>query len=189
MIKIEDNFLDQENFNKLQDLMMGPRLQWNFGDGISSKDDLFQFVHLIYQDHAPCSMLFQELFPLIEKIKPWALWRIKANLFTRTSNIIENFLHVDMQNISEEQMKQWTTSIFYVNTNNGYTKFEDGTTTESVANRMVTFPTNMAHYGSSCTDEKTRLNINFNYFSWDRVKTTKYRVYDKEKGGLTPINE
>ena len=115
MIKIEDNFLDQENFNKLQDLMMGPRLQWNFGDGISSKDDLFQFVHLIYQDHAPCSMLFQELFPLIEKIKPWALWRIKANLFTRTSNIIENFLHVDMQNISEAQMKQWTTSIFYVN--------------------------------------------------------------------------
>ena len=36
MIKIEDNFLDKKNFNKLQDLMMGPRLQWNFGDGTIS---------------------------------------------------------------------------------------------------------------------------------------------------------
>ena len=63
-----------------------------------------------------------------------------------------------------EKLKQWTTSIFYVNTNNGYTKFEDGTKVESVANRMLTFPANMKHIGTSCTDEQTRVVINFNYF-------------------------
>ena len=66
--------------------------------------------------------------------------------------------------LSEEKLKQSSTSIFYVNTNNGYTKFEDGTKVESVANRMVTFPSNMKHTGTSCTDERIRVVINFNYF-------------------------
>ena len=61
-------------------------------------------------------------------------------------------------------LKQSTTSIFYMNTNNGYTKFEDGTKIESVANRLVSFPSNMKHKGTSCTDEKTRVVINFNHF-------------------------
>ena len=47
--------------------------------------------------------------------------------------------------------------------NNGYSEFEDGTKVESVANRMVTFPANVKHTGTSCTDEKTRVVINFNY--------------------------
>ena len=51
-----------------------------------------------------------------------------------------------------------------MNTNNGYTLFENGTKIESVANRMITFPTNMKHTGTSCTDENTRVVINFNYF-------------------------
>ena len=90
--------------------------------------------------------------------------KIKANLLTRTPNIIENSFHVDETGRPEKKLKQLTTSIFYVNTNNGYTKFEDGTKVESIANRMVTFPTNMKHTGTSCTDERTRVVINFNYF-------------------------
>ena len=69
-----------------------------------------------------------------------------------------------MGGMSEEKPKQWTTSIFYINTNNGYTKFENGEKVESVANRMVTFSTNLKHTGTSCTDERTRVVINFNYF-------------------------
>ena len=94
-----------------------------------------------------------------------SLWRIKANLLIRTPNIVENTFHVDIGDFSEEKLKQWTTSILYINTNNGYTKFEDGTKVESVANRMVIFPSNMKHTGTSCTDEKRRIVINFNYFS------------------------
>ena len=51
-----------------------------------------------------------------------------------------------------------------MNTNNGYTKFENGTKVESVANRMLTFSANMKHTGTSCTDEKRRIVINFNYY-------------------------
>ncbi len=68
--------------------------------------------------------------------------------------------------MSEEKLKQWKTSIFYVNTNNGYTKFEDGTIVESVANRMVIFPANIKHTGTTCSDEKRRVVINFNYYTF-----------------------
>ena len=64
----------------------------------------------------------------------------------------------------KEKLKQLTTAIFYANTNNGYTKFENGLIVESVANRMVFFSADMKHTGTSCTDEKTRVVINFNYF-------------------------
>ena len=76
-----------------------------------------------------------------------------------------------MDNVVEEQLKQWTTSIFYVNSNNGYTVFEDGTKVESVANRFVSFPANMKHKGTSCTDEKIRVVINFNYFKMITINT------------------
>ena len=43
-------------------------------------------------------------------------------------------------------------------------KIVAGTKVESIANRMITFPSNMKHTGTSCTDEKIRVVINFNYF-------------------------
>ena len=75
----------------------------------------------------------------------------------------QNGVEIDAS-VHEKILSQITTSIFYVNTNNGYTKFEDGTKVESVANRLVSFPANKKHTGTSCTDEKTRVVINFNYF-------------------------
>ena len=71
---------------------------------------------------------------------------------------------MSISDLYNKLLKQSTTSIFYMNTNNGYTKFEDGTKIESVANRLVSFPSNMKHKGTSCTDEKTRVVINFNHF-------------------------
>ena len=62
-----------------------------------------------------------------------------------------------------EGEKGWLTSIFYMNTNNGCTVFEDGTEIKSVANRVVTFPRSTKHAGTTCSDENVRILINFNY--------------------------
>ena len=165
-MKIEDNFLEQTIFDRLQSLMMGKDFAWYYNSYIDDKDDVnnFQFVHFFYKHDSPTSSLTAQMNPILDKIGGLSLWRIKANLLTRTPNIIVNKFHVDFELNSPEKLKQWTTSIFYMNTNNGYTKFEDGTKVESVANRMVSFPANMKHTGTSCTDEKTRIVINFNYF-------------------------
>ena len=169
-MKIEDNFLDQSVFGELQTLMMGDGFDWQYSPIIDSTEDInnknkFQFVHIFYAGNVPFSPYFKEMIPILNIIKPISLWRIKANLLTKTSNHIENPFHVDMPGLSEEKQKQWTTSIFYVNTNDGYTVFEDGTKIESVANRIVSFPEETKHRGTSCTDEKIRMVINFNFLS------------------------
>ena len=165
-MKIEDNFLEQKDFNELQNFMMGQNFTWHYWNIIDTDEDVddFQFVHSFYFNHVPTSPFLEILTPIINKINSLTLGKIKANLLTRTPNIVENEFHVDGDGYPEEKLKQLTTSIFYVNTNNGYTKFEDETKVESIANRMVTFPTNMKHKGTSCTDERTRIVINFNYF-------------------------
>ena len=162
-MKIEDNFLEQENFNNLQNIIIDSKFPWIYNSVIEKGDkDKFQFTCVFYEYGTGRPPLME---PILYIIQPAVIYKIKANLLTRTSNIIENRFHSDLENIlPKEKLKQWTTSIFYMGTNNGYTKFEDGTKVESVANRMVTFPADMKHLGTSCTDENIRVVINFNYF-------------------------
>ena len=165
-MKIEDNFLKQEEFDKIQKLMGEPSpFPWFYADRIVFEDDVdkFQFIHAFYDNHMPMSPFSNELDSIINIIQPFSIVKIRAKLLTRTPEIVESTFHVDIP-LLEENLKQWTTSIFYINTNNGYTKFEDGTIVESVANRMLSFPANMKHCGTSCTNERTRIVINFNYF-------------------------
>ena len=165
-MKIEDNFLEQKDFDELQNFMMNDDLNWHYIDYIDYEKDqetTFQFTHMFYYV-GRSDGFFENLGPIFNIIKPISIWRIKANLLTRTPTIVENAFHIDMTLISEEKLEQLTTAIFYVNTNNGHTEFEDGTKVESKANRMVTFPANLKHRGTSCTNEKTRVVINFNYF-------------------------
>ena len=56
------------------------------------------------------------------------------------------------------------TSILYLNTNDGYTEFENGTKIESIENRLITFPLSYRHTGTTCTNNPFRVVINFNYF-------------------------
>ena len=179
-IKIEDNFLPQETFTEIQNIFLcGIQTQnenifipWRYVDTIDTENDVdkFQFIHVFYMLCSPAGQSLMVIKPILDIINPVSLFRIKSNLLTKTSTIIKNNFHVDMGFQSEEKGNQWTTSIFYLNTNNGYTEFQDGrismenTKVESVANRMVTFPTNLRHRGTSCTDEKTRVVINFNYY-------------------------
>jgi len=170
-MKIEDNFLKQEEFDKIQKLMGQPSpLPWFYADRIVFEDDdKFQFIHAFYDNHMPMSPFANELDSIINIIQPFSIVKVRAKLLTRTPEIVETSFHVDLS-LPEEQLRQWTTSIFYVNTNDGYTKFEDGTKVKSVANRMLTFPANVKHTGTSCTDEKIRVVINFNYFEFESEK-------------------
>ena len=92
----------------------------------------------------------------------YSLIKIKSNLVTRTPTIVEHGYHIDLPDLKEYHNTK--TAILYMNTNNGYTKFEDGSIVESVENRLVVFDSRIKHSGTTCTDEKTRVVINFNFF-------------------------
>ena len=161
-----DNFLDKQSFQNLQNVMFGENFCWNYNVGIDYSDeegDKFQFTHTFYNARiGPSSQHYGKLSNVLNEIKPKEIYRIKANLLTKTSEIEVNSFHNDMGDLG---ISPWTTSIFYMNTNNGYTEFQNGTIVESKENRMVVFPVEMKHRGTSCTDKKIRVVINFNYLT------------------------
>ena len=95
-----------------------------------------------------------------------AISRIKANLevYQGDERYYSKF-HYDYVNPKTgKPRKEMKVGIFYLNTNNGYTEFEDGTIVRSIENRFVEFTGDILHRGVSSTDVKRRIVINFNYF-------------------------
>ena len=94
------------------------------------------------------------------QLEVYSLQRVKINLQERQEKIIEHGMHIDYNDAPENAL----TSILYINTNNGYTKFETGEKVESVENRLVTFPNSLKHTGTtnSC-DEKYRCVMNIDW--------------------------
>ena len=177
MIKIIDNFLDKEVFKKLQSFLSGNAFPWFYNESkvIFDKnkkpfapikgypsDNPHQFIHGFYDTTHTWSQWTCHLAPLLDKIKPRAWIRIKANLESIYSKSLVGGWHYD-KTTDGVVWTDTTTSIFFVNTNNGYTIFENGKKVPSIENRLVTFPNNILHTGVSQTNTKTRITLNLNY--------------------------
>ena len=152
-----DNFLEPKDLKKIQDLFLGRKIAWNCSDGIVLPGDgAFQFIHVLYSNYAPASPFFNELAPIWQKIDPCSIVRSKANLTMKTVEHDKSAYHTDVDNC--------ITAIYYVNTNNGYTEFQNGMKVDSIENRIVIFDSNEKHRAVTTTDTARRVVINFNYF-------------------------
>ena len=159
-----DNFLDEGNFKKLQDFFLGTEVFWSWCENVVFPEppdcnplDNYQFYHMLFDDGKPKSESLMMIFPILDKLYSGRLIRVKANCNPRRTEHIQQGFHID-------QTVECTTAIYYVNTNNGYTQFEDGTKVKSVENRLVVFPSHIRHTGTTCTDQKRRVVINLNYY-------------------------
>ena len=158
--EIIDDFLPQTDFDIISGVFASRQLAWTCIDDDPSQNGI-QFCHVLYSDFAPCSHLWPLLDSIHPVLRPGAYARVKANLQPRTEKIIQNNFHNDFEHC--------ITSIFYLNSNDGYTLFEDGTKIDSVANRLLTFDSNLNHTGTTCTDQPTRMVINFNYYKREQL--------------------
>jgi hypothetical protein len=175
-IRAIDNFLNPEDWKVISEAMLGtneprgpaghvgwvwnPAVTTGTGSEICDELDDWQFTHTIFNQLGyEQSPLFNFIQPIISdpRLNVRAIQRIKANLNPRHHKIVKHGFHTDVD-------YECNTAIFYLNTNNGYTEFEDGNKVPSVANRMIIFPSTVRHTGTTCTDEKRRVLINFNYF-------------------------
>ena len=155
-MKIIDDFLSEDEYQDLCSFIQDSRFPWTYGKTIS-ESKFCQLTHCFYQFDVP-TQFFDNVEFFREKLGMASLVRIKANLnpVTETLQIHDDAWHNDFDNM--------TTAIYYLNTNNGFTKFENGDKVNSVANRIVIFDSNLKHTGTSCTDSYARLLINLNYF-------------------------
>ena len=148
-------------FKQLQSVMMGTDFPWYYNEGIRSQNekDKYQFTHTLYDIRPPWNgerdfyYLVSSFFINLGMRK---LYRVKANLNPRTIFHSEGGYHTD-------DFPCPYTAVFYVNTNNGYTKIKGHGKVKSVANRLVIFDSSLKHSGFSCTDEKIRVVLNFNW--------------------------
>lgn len=157
-MKIIDNFLPKEIYTQIYNRMIY-RFPWFYTDRVTddSEGQHFLFQHFFVDEESVCSDRFDDIIlPLLGPLTYTKLLRVKANCYTRTEKTIEHNFHTD-------HTFKHTVGLYSINTNNGYTLFEDGTKVESVANRMCIFDGLLKHKSCTQTDEKLRLNINFNY--------------------------
>ena len=162
MIYKIDNFLSSDDWKNISDNLLGNKFPWFYNKHkVRANDDEYQFTHIFWSREEGKNSDYFELANLImNKLNPDIIARVKANLTIKTENIKDSIMHRDLNNYSENQ---WT-GIYYVNTNNGVTKFETGDVCESVANRFVYFKSDLKHAGTTHTDENVRCLINFNWF-------------------------
>ena len=167
-MKVIDNFLPSYNFKQIESSLLGTNFSWYYNDEMLPENhpqynpNLFQFTHTFYATKGvtpyPNRTIKSEwlnlMDPVVERLGGKG-WRIKANMGPRTTEIRRNKFHIDFPNIK--------TAVYFINTNNGWTEFQNGDKVESVANRIVIFDSNTMHTGTTCTDEKVRVLINFNY--------------------------
>ena len=161
-MKIIDNFLPTSDFEIVRDYLLSDSFTWNLSNTIADKRqgiDQYQFFHTFFDVTNPSLQNYSNFItPLLNKLQAKYILRIKANLRPRTTQGVLSPYHIDLE--ANQQ-----TAIFYLNTNNGYTKFQDNTLQDvpSVANRLLTFYGGLKHCGCSATDSNYRIVLNINY--------------------------
>ena len=135
---IKDNFLSEDQFNQLKTGMENLYFPWFYNDGkVYDGDGYDQFCHQFYNmstgHHSKHTYLVE---PLLKKMGANNVYKVKCNMNFRKFFRRRTSYHIDMENV--------TTAIFYLDTNNGGTKFKGGPFVRSRANRIVFFKSNFS---------------------------------------------
>ena len=164
--KVVDNYLSKPDFDALAKIMMKWELPWFYQPGINEYHvnslDCYH-THLFFKNFKEDGSIMgyskyaNILEPILKKLNPRSLIRIKANLYTNTPEVMQHKHHTDYN-------YKHKGAIFYVNTNNGFTILENKIKIKSIANRMLFFDAHKPHASTSTSDQKIRVNINLNYF-------------------------
>ena len=158
-MKIIENVLDKKDFNELKNIVLCDEFPWFFNDhSTESKVSPPQFTHNFLKNYRISSYFFC-LEKILQKIDHSVMFRIKANLNTKTSKIIETGKHSDAD-------KRFTSAIFFLNQCNGYCKIGNKKV-KSEDNKLLIFKSSEEHTGSTCTDLDRRMLINIVYIEKD----------------------
>ena len=161
MIKVIDNYLNQEDFLRIKNTLESPNFPWyyqkNINDNHSEKDLDCYFTHYLFNQKNGQSSFYYIIKPILNKLNVKALIRIKSNLYPRTEKLEIHKPHSDYT-------YKHKGAIFYINTNDGKTILNKNKEINSVENRLLLFEPHLSHSSTSTTNVKSRININFNYF-------------------------
>ena len=162
-MKIYKDILPDNVCNDIYKTMSAPEFPWFYlpHSVVEQQDNCLYFHHTFYNEYKPNSNYIQMFEPLFDIIDVASLMRVRGNLTIAREKPMYSGWHSDFGTYENEKMY---TGILYLNDNNGYTEFEDGTKAMGIRNTFVEFPHLTKHRGVYQTDSDIRLIVNFNYF-------------------------
>lgn len=159
-MQIHDNFLPQCAFDLIRDTLLSTDMDaWRLARILSTNGAYNAQMCMNPMDYNNLHGIMQ---PFLDKLDVLSWQRIKANLNFRTEEHKCGGFHVDIREGLRIPGYSYT-GILYLNKNNGYTEFRDGTKVEPLENRYVEFAADTEHAGFTPTDTDFKAVINVNY--------------------------
>lgn len=164
-MKVIDNFLDKNTFSEMQKFVMSSEVAWRFAsNSVYHNDGDIQFFHPLYLAPTKYEQFDKICAPLLKNLEGFVtLLRAKMNMSLRKDEVSQKGMHVDIED-ARQYYDVMKTSIFYFNTTDGPTVFENGEKIDCVENRLITFPMGTLHCGSYATNAERRIVVNLNWF-------------------------
>jgi len=159
-----NNALPSNDFNAIIKQFFDGEVNWFFMPSTTTHkndSDKPYFTHSLYNNNRINSEFYPLFVPVLDVLKIRSLVEMRVNLCMRQSEPIRSEYHVD---------KNWNdskTAILYLNTCNGKTILnvnDNLVEVDCVANRMISFRTNIWHAGQFQTDTTRRMVVNLTYF-------------------------
>tara|TARA_B100001996_G_C18371176_1_gene481658 strand:- start:57 stop:605 length:549 start_codon:yes stop_codon:yes gene_type:complete len=174
-IKVKHELLEKNTFFNIKNILYSNTFDWYLCECIYSSpeyansfisvcDDIdnYIFSKTLYDNDSVTGNIYhyeQIILPFYSLLNIKSLIRARVTFCPRNEKIVKHGLHIDHINKDDS-----TTAVFYVNNNDGYTEFEDGSKFNSIENSIITFPTYYQHTGTTCTNKSGRITINLNYY-------------------------
>lgn len=169
--EIIDNVLSKEVFEKIYNEFSGKNFPWFYSNTTTYQDSTgvvtdFKFSHIICGYGYQTTFATNIIYPVFEKLNVAAVRLCRAFLTTYTGQNVNHGFHSDasVETTGRPVFNYMKTAIYYINTNNGGTLFEDGQFVNSVENRLLIFNSQDRHAAITATDVAARIVVNINYF-------------------------
>ena len=126
-----ENFLDEETYKHIRKTLRSNTFSW-FYYNEQSFEDKHYFQHTFFDWHEKTSPLFEDIFPILEKLKPNMITQVKAVLYTKDpSNYTTPLL--------KDRKFNCKTAIMFFDSNNGKLLLENGSEIKPKDNKIILF--------------------------------------------------
>tara|TARA_R100000329_G_scaffold60146_1_gene53889 strand:- start:89 stop:562 length:474 start_codon:yes stop_codon:yes gene_type:complete len=155
MIEVTNNYLDNNEFYKINKIIFGETFPWYF----NHEKEFFHHLVKIDENNKRESSFFVTpvLSKLLVALKATNVIHSSISFCVKTNEIIE----IPPLNELDKETDSFR-AILFLNTNNGYTQIVGGDKIDSVENRLLVFPSNVPYFHTTSSDNfRTLLQLHF----------------------------